>query len=164
VIPAEETRIIIEAELGGAQAWAGRHCISLIWLRDALELRLILIHPVKQTEFYLRGRFDNYRAVAPEWTFTDAEWKEVGRMCDAHKPTQTQFGASIFIQHDNRAVICVPFNRLAYSQNSGPHRDWGEASKWMEAAPNSAQAATVGDMLQVIRRDFLTTEGRMGNA
>jgi hypothetical protein len=164
MVPAEETRIIIESEFVGAQAWAGRHGLSLTWLSEDLELRLPLIQAVTQTEFYLRGHFDNYRAVAPEWTFTDPAWKEVGRLCDAPKPAPTQFGASIFIQHVNRAVICVPFNRLAYSENTGPHKDWGAASKWMEAAPQFVQAVTMGDMLQVICRDFFVTRGRMGAA
>src|SRR5690606_221291 len=102
--------------------------------------------------------FDNYRAVAPAWTFTDSGW--------VAPPAQQLFprpsigpGASIF--HSN-AVICVPFNRLAFAQHGGPHGDWGTPANWIEAGNGYVHAETVGDMLQVIWRDFTPTSGRMG--
>ncbi len=177
-VPADETRIIIEPEIRGAQAWADRHGIGLVWLPEALELRAIVTQLSADDRFYLRGRFSGYRALAPEWTFSDENWVHAGRLCDAPKPASTQFGASIFIayQHPalsipNHAVICVPFNRFAYTDGSGPHADWGGPAQWMEvgrqpqapsAPPGPVRAEMVGDMLQVICRDFARTSGRMG--
>ena len=169
MIPASETRIIIEPEIRGAQAWAERHGIISTWIADALELRTTLVQPEGSTRFYLRGRFDNYRAVAPEWTFTDATWATLGKLSDFPKPiTQPPpRTASIFLDFQNKGVICAPFNRLAYASVSGPHQDWGGPEQWLEAsnktsAAGQVRADTVGDMLQVIRRDFLVTSGRMG--
>jgi len=63
-------------------------------------------------------------------------------------------------------VICAPFNRLAYTTDSGPHADWGGPERWLEASNGASdrqqvRADTIGDMLQVIYRDFLVTRGRM---
>ena len=177
-VPADETRIIIESEIHGAQAWAERHGIGCTWIPEILELRVVLMQLTGDNRFYLRGRFQDYRALAPEWTFSDENWMQAGRLCDAPNPAGTQFGASIFIVFENRelsipkhAVICVPFNRLAYKDGSGPHADWGGPAQWMEvsrqpqapgAAPLPVRAEMVGDMLQVIYRDFIRSTGRMG--
>jgi len=169
IIPASETRIIIEPEIYGAQAWAERHGVIFAWIAEMLELRTTLVQPGGSINFYLRGRFDNYRAVAPEWTFTDATWVALGRLTDFPKPiTQPPpRTASIFLNFQNRGVICAPFNRLAYASGSGPHQDWGGPEQWLVASNKASTAGqvradTVGDMLQVIRRDFLRTSGRMG--
>jgi hypothetical protein len=169
MIPASEICIVVEPEIHGAQAWAERHGISSVWSADTLELHTVLIQAGESTKFYLRGRFDNYRALAPEWTFTDETWVSVGRLTDFPRPiTQPPPPtASIFLNFQSRGVICAPFNRLAYASGSGPHQDWGGPEQWLEAS-NKASAArqvradTVGDMLQVIRRDFFLTRGRMG--
>ena len=177
MIPPEETRIIIEPEIRGAQAWAERHGIPFTWTRESLEARVILRQIKDGSQFYLRGRFPDYRALPPEWTFSDAAWQHGGRLADFPKPTPTRFGASIFIQFQNpqlsipnHAVICAPFNRLAYTAGAGPHGNWGGPEHWMEigkqpTAPGAAtevRAETVGDMLQIIHRDFSCTDGRMG--
>lgn len=177
-VPADETRIIIESEVCGAQAWAERRGIGFTWVLETLELRVVLAQLAPWERFFLRGRFPGYRALAPEWTFSDENWAQAGRLCDAPQATATPFGASIFISFQNpalsipnHAVICVPFNRLAYTDGSGPHADWGGPAQWMEvgrqpqapgAAPGPVRAETVGDMLQVIYRDFIRTTGRMG--
>lgn len=177
-VPADETRIIIESEIRGAQAWAERRGIGFTWVAETLELRVVLTQLAPGERFYLRGRFPGYRALAPEWTFSDENWGHAGRLCDAPNPAPTQFGASIFIVYENsalsiakHAVICVPFNRLAYTDGSGPHADWGGPAQWMEvsrqpqapgAPPLPVRAEMVGDMLQVIYRDFVRSTGRMG--
>lgn len=169
MIPASETRIVIEPEIRGALAWAERHGLISTWLIDALELRTVLVQSGSSTKFYLRGRFDNYRALAPEWSFADESWTQIGRLCDFPRPiTQpAPQTASILLNFQNRGVICAPFNRLAYGSASGPHPDWGGSEQWLEAsnktsAARQVRADTVGDMLEVIRRDFGWTQGRMG--
>ena len=168
MIPANETQIVIESEIRGAQAWAERRGFSCVWNPEALELRTVLHQPRDATEFYLRARFDNYRAFAPEWTFSDSNWSRVGELWDFPKPiiNPAPPTGSTILQFNQRAVICAPFNRLAYASYSGPHQDWSGPEQWMAAsvktsANGQVRADTVGDMLQVIYRDFVRTQGRM---
>ncbi len=161
MIPRRDTILIIEDELVGAVAWAGRHSIPLEWRPDDLEIRAILMQADdEQQPFYLRGRFDDYRAVAPAWVFSDKTWQSQGLPHLFPKPpANPPFGASIF--HTN-AVICAPFNRLAYGEHSGPHSDWGGPTNWMDAGAQYVHAETLGDMLHVIYNHFRFTHGRLG--
>jgi hypothetical protein len=161
LIPAEHARIIVEQELEGARGWSERHGVPLEWFSDELLLRATLVQPETNSAFVLRATFGEYRALPPEWTFSDEDGKTAGRFADFPKGVQTRFGASIFISHNQTAVICVPFNRLAYTDRGGPHGDWGGPANWLNAGPNQIHADTIGDMLQAIYRDFLCTRGRM---
>jgi len=164
VISAEHTKIIVEAELPGAQAWAGRHQLPFLWVPELLQVRVKLTQPETTEPFYLRGSFDDYRAIAPEWGFTDEWWTNIGDHRYHPPQVQTPHGPSIFIDYENRAVICVPFNRLAYKEKGGPHQDWGGPANWLSVKPVNPpriHAVTVGDMLQAIYRDFVYSRGRM---
>ena len=168
LIPTGETRVVIEPEIRGAQAWAERRGIVCTWIAEALELRVLLVQSAESTTFYLRGRFDNYRALAPEWTFTDCTWTIAGKLSEFPKPITVPppVTASIFLNFNGKGVICAPFNRLAYASGSGPHQDWGGPEQWLQASDKTSankqvRADTVGDMLQVLRRDFLLTRGRV---
>jgi hypothetical protein len=163
VIPAEHTRIIVGAELEGAASWAERHGVRIEWMPEDLELRVTLLQPEKELLFFLRGTFEDYRALPPEWTFGDEKWEGVGRPADFPKGAQSPFGGSIFIMHNQTAVICVPFNRLAYVDHAGPHGDWSGPANWLNAGPSHIHADTIGDMLQALYRDFLLTRERMAN-
>lgn len=163
MISPEHVRIIVDAELSAARAWAERHKSPLDWLPDALECRVKFTQPETGEVFFLRGVFDNYRAVAPEWSFVDPEWGQTGHPKYFPKPGQASFGASIFILHDKKAIICVPFNRLAYADHGGPHTDWSGPASWLNAGPTNIQAHTLGDMLQAVHRDFVFSRGRMGD-
>jgi hypothetical protein len=65
--------------------------------------------------------------------------------------------------HNQTAVICAPFNRLAYTDHAGPHGDWGGPQNWLNAGASQVHAETIGDMLQAIYRDFSVTRERMVN-
>lgn len=161
MINAEHTKIIVEAELPGAQAWALRRSLLLQWLPEQLQLRVKLTQPITNELFYLRGLFDDYRAIAPAWSFSDEQWVSTADQHYSPPTVQTPHGASIFISHENRAVICVPFNRLAYKQKDGPHEDWGGPSNWLNVKAPQIHADTIADMLQAIYRDFVYSRGRM---
>lgn len=161
LIPAEHTRIIVESEMEAARGWAARHEAVINWLPDDLILRVTLPRPGENPPFFLRGFFADYRALPPAWTFTDEKWEATGRPVDFPKGVPTRFGASIFIMHNQTAIICAPFNRLAYADQSGPHADWGGATNWLNAGPSQIHANTIGDMLQAIHRDFCLTRERM---
>jgi hypothetical protein len=159
VVPRETTIIILEDELPGAQAWAGRHGVPLRWLPESLEVRVTLTQPETNEPFYLRGRFDDYRQLAPAWVFTDAGWAAEPRPQLFPRPGQSPYGASVL---HSASVICAPFNRLAYKEHRGPHDDWGGPANWLTAGrANEVTARHLGDMLQAIFRDLMYSRGRM---
>jgi hypothetical protein len=163
VIPHAHSVAIVEAELDGAGAWACRHGHKLEWTPERLELRLTLVQRTNGDSFYLQGQFTDYRALPPAWDFMDPSWGTGGLLANYPKLQSSRFGSSIFISHNNKGVICVPFNRLAYHCNGGPHGDWGDATAWLAAVGQGqhVRADHLGDMLQVILRDFSGSEGRM---
>jgi hypothetical protein len=164
LIPIEQTKIIVEDELIAARAWAVRHNAGIEWFPDSLELRVILRQVGSNTPFFLRGTFRDYRALPPAWTFSNENWETAGRPDDFPKGVQTRFGASMFIMHNQTAVICIPFNRSAYADQGGPHGDWGGIANWPNAGASYVHADTIGDMLQAINRDFSLTRQRMSDA
>jgi hypothetical protein len=161
VIPAEDTKIIIEDELAGAYAWADRHKMDLLWRADDLELRVELTQPETAEVFFLQGLFDGYKALPPAWSFCDDNFVSAAVASQYPMPTQSPFGSSIFIMHQATPTICAPFNRLAYAKHQGPHNDWGEPTRWLNAGENYVKAHSLGDMLQAIYRDFVLSRGRM---
>lgn len=161
MIPSEDTRIIVQDELIGAYAWADRHKLSLHWLPEDLELQVELIQPETGLKFFLQGLFDDYRAMPPAWSFCDKQWTSAEVINHYPKLTQSPYGSPMFIKNNKIPVICVPFNRLAYVRHRGPHSDWGEPLNWLNAGGNHVKAHYLGDMLQMIYRDFLVSRGGM---
>lgn len=158
MLPPEVTTEFFLSELEGACAWAARHGIPLHSDAQALQLRAEIAQPDTGEIFYLLGNFDKYKALPPSWTFCDANWDATAEKRFFPNPVRTRFGSSIF---HTKPVICVPFNRLAYAELDGPHKDW-KLSGWTSAGgTNSVRANTIGDMLQIVRRDLVYTRGRM---
>jgi hypothetical protein len=159
----ERARAIAELELDAARAWAARHRATLTWIAETLELRATFMQPIGDLEetFFLRGSFDGYREVPPIWVFTDETWGAMSRPVDSPQAAPPGGRSSMFISHNGRAVICAPFNRLAYAAKEGPHQDWGGPELWLSAGPNLVHAATIGDMLQAIHRDLVFAVGRL---
>lgn len=155
MIPPDATQEIVEEELEGAQSWLDRHDIPLEWYPEELEIRVLLTQTETGKEFRLKGDVEGYDVVPPAWEFCSPEWEECSQPEYFPDPESTRFGSSIFL---GRCVICVPFNRLAFKENGGPH-DWGGASQWQNVAEGYVQAETIGDMIQVIRRDLHYTTG-----
>lgn len=163
MIPAEETLILATDELAGVRSWAERHGVWMEWIPETLELRVKLVQPETNALYFLRGRFPDYRALPPEWTFTDEGWQQTGRQCDSPKSVQMGTRASIFLQHKGAAVVCAPFNRLAFTEFGGPHGDWDGLANWLNAGTAQIHAETMGDMLQAMYLYFLVTRARMTN-
>jgi hypothetical protein len=166
MVPAEQVRIHLHQELPAAQAWAARRGFLLEWDSDLLEVRVTLSQAETNEAFFLRGRFDGYRALPPSWSFTDATWATTGVMSHFPRQRTNRFGSAMFISGGMAttgaaAVICAPFNRLAYGTERGPHTDWSLAD-WTRAGQGYVKALHLGDMLQAIARDFADTRGRMG--
>lgn len=160
MVSRQTTVLIVEEELAGAQAWSERRAVPLTWVPELLEVRATFAQPGTGELFYLRGRFDDYRVLPPAWTFTDAAWSAEPAPQLFPRPMSGPYGASMF--HGN-AVICAPFNRLAYVEHKGPHSDWGGPASWLTAgAADQVKAHVLGDMLHLILRDMVHSSGRMG--
>ena len=142
-------------------AWAARHDIDVTLIPTGRILRIVLVQEKSQERFFLQGKFDQYRALPPVWDWCDANWSDSGCLSLSPKAVNTPFGSSMFIVYKSKALICAPFNRLAFGTHAGPHANWGDPAQWMTAGHGYVHAVTIGDMLQSIRRDFCYTTERM---
>ncbi len=164
-VPRRASIQAVAAEIPAAIAWSARHGLTLEHDEDELTLWLALTGPSAEPgtveEYLLRGRFDDYRAVAPEWLFVDPRTREeIGADAFPAPPGVGAFGASLFIQNNSRVLICAHFNRLAYASHGGVHGDWGETTSWLTRRPGQTYATNIGSMLDRIYRDMAYTRGR----
>ena len=156
----------LEAELPGALEWARRHAVRVeSLLPEVRALRFVMIQKESEEEYFLQAHFDRYKELPPVWEWCDESWNESNRPNLSPKPVATVCGPSMFLKYSNqggtRGIICAPFNRLAFGTEGGPHNDWGNPAQWTTPRPPWVYAVTIGDMLQVILRDFHYTRGRM---
>lgn len=149
------------AELPGAMEWAKRHGVAVTPLLESRMLRVVLVQRATREKFFLQACFDQYKELPPVWDWRDESWKDSSHPNLSPERKDTSFGPSMFLPHQNQAIICVPFNRLAFSAHDGPHRDWGDPAQWMTPRPPWVHAVTIGDMLQAVVRDFRYTKARM---
>lgn len=162
MLPPAVTDAAIDGELPGAIAWAKRHGIAMdTRLLANRIIRAVFVHPDEGEKFYLQGVFEDYKALPPIWEWRDENWSSPGALRMSPKLDGSPFGGSVFIQHEGNAIICAPFNRLAFGTHGGPHSDWGNPAQWTTAAEGYAHAVKIGDMLNLIWRDFLSSKGRM---
>lgn len=160
MIPRDLTLALVEQEeLEPAREWARRAGVELMWRRETLEIRAVFKQRSSGDRFFLLGNLDGYKAVPPAWEFCDAGWGSSGTK--GNYPRQATINGIGSIFH-SKPVICAPFNRLAYQTHGGPHADWGGPEQWLKAAPGSARADTLADMLALIARDMNYSKGRMG--
>ena len=162
MLPPAVTDAAIDGELPGAVAWAKRHDIAMDTRSLANRiLRAVFVHPVEGEKFYLQGVFDDYKALPPIWEWRDEAWSSPGALRLSPNPGESPFGSPMFIRHGAGAIICAPFNRLAFGVHGGPHSDWENPAQWTTAGRGHVYAVTIGDMLNLIWRDFLHSKGRM---
>ena len=162
MLPPAVTAAAIRDELPGAMAWAKRRHIAMDtrFVADR-KVRAVFMQSENDEKFYLQGTFGDYRAYPPIWEWYDESWTTTEDLHLGPHPGDSPFGSSMFIQHNARGLICAPFNRLAYGDHNGPHSDWGNPAQWMTAGQGYVHAVTIGDMLNLILRDFRYSKGRM---
>lgn len=165
LVPHRASVQAMASEVSAAIAWSQRHGLEFDHDQDELTVWLALsgpgIEPNTTEDYLLRGRFDDYRAIAPEWLFVHPLTREI--VGDAAFPNPMgpgAFGPSLFIQGSTGPLICAHFNRLAYASNGGVHGDWGDATSWLMRRPGQTWAADIGSMLDRIYRDIPYTRGR----
>lgn len=162
MLPARVTTAAFASEIEGAHEWARRAQVKLEVLKPQHLIRAVFVRESSGEEFFLQGSFDGYKEMAPVWEWCDSSWSESGTRSLSPEAAPTPYGGSMFLDQGARAIICAPFNRLAFKAYGGPHGDWGELSHWMTAGDEYVYAVTIGDMLHSIERDFRHTTGRMG--
>ena len=161
MLPSVVTAVAIASELPGVRAWAERHQIALDTRLLAERIIRVVLVQEDSGKFYLQGNFGDYKELPPIWDWRDETWSETDGLYLSPRSQGAPFGSSMFIQHNNRGLICAPFNRLAYGTHDGPHSNWGDPAQWTTVGPGYVRATTIGDMLQSILRDFGFTQGRM---
>ena len=161
MLPDHVTVAAFASELEPAREWAKREQCQLECNLPEKVLRVTLVRDDSAERFYLRGRFDEYKALPPIWEWCDANWSNAGDRGLSPDAAQTSHGSSMFLNHRGAAIICAPFNRLAYADHGGPHKNWGKLTHWMTVNRDVIYAVTIGDMLHAIARDFRYTSGRM---
>jgi len=93
----------------------------------------------------------------PAWRFLDPRTgADIGR---AAFPAPGPFPLGSVL-HATRAVICAPWNRLAYAERGGPHSDWN-ATSWQTTAPQYTSARTIPDMLARVRAEVIISPARL---
>ena len=162
MLPERVTLAAFASEIEGARAWATREHVKLDTVLPEKLVRAVFEREGSGEKFFLQGRFDGYKELPPAWEWCDPDWSNLGNRRLSPEAGQTPYGSSMFLDMSGKAIICAPFNRLAFSAYGGPHKGWGELSHWMDAGDGYVYAVTIGDMLHSIERDFLCTSGRMG--
>jgi hypothetical protein len=156
----EIARVLVDAEMPGARTWASRKGLAIELSACGLQLMVVLTQHSTAEQFYLLGTFDNYRVLPPRWRFTDSAYSASDS--PSYYPAVVNSGVTpMFIRSGAGAVICAPFNRLAYADHGGPHGDWGGPPLWLAAGAAYIQGHTIGDMLSAIYREFSRSSGRL---
>lgn len=148
-------------EIPGAIRWAEYHGLMHAWDEANLTFKVWLEGGRTESgseQYLLAGKFDDYPVLPPSWRFLDPRTGEdIGR---AAYPAAGPFQSGTIL-HSN-AVICAPWNRLAYGDKGGPHGDWAQPAQWRQLAPGHTRAATIPDMLARLRAEAAISVGRLG--
>lgn len=144
-LPVAVARASVEAELDAARVWAIRHAWILKWDQGTMRLRAATYHHPVGRLVEVSALTDGYRAIPPAWTFVRPGTDETSR-ADFPAACALPGIGSIFHPH---AVICAPWNRLAYSEHDGPHNNWSGPAAWLQVREGTI-AHTIPDMLAII--------------
>ena len=162
MLPDTVVNAALAIEISNAAVWANRNSVDFVSLFPSERVvRVVLVQEQSRDSFFLQGTCDQYPALPPIWQWCTESWDCCGARACGPAAARTPFGASMFLSMRDRAIICAPFNRLAYGALDGPHSDWGDPVHWRNAGKGYVHAETIADMLSAIRRDFICTTRRM---
>ena len=105
MIPLVATNAAIADELPGAVAWATRRQIVMDTRSIPVRtLRLVLVQPDSNENFYLQATFEDYRAHPPLWQWYDESWSSTDALHLSPQPgtRPAALGGSMFIQHNGQ--------------------------------------------------------------
>ena len=164
LLPNPVVHASVAEEMAAVLAWARRSGLELDFDESELSLAVELMGAVGVNDvrerYALRGVFNDYRAIPPAWTFVHPDTgSDVGPPAF---PKSAGNQSSIFISGGRLgAVICAPFNRLAFAELGGPHDNWGAQTNWLNAGAGYTRAETIADMLARIATGVGETTERM---
>lgn len=148
VANAAEARITLESEAQTITAWAERRGWDVTIDLEALTILAIAAHPaLPDIKVRFRADVSNYRTHPPTWRCVDEFGESPNSAFPTPGPVTNGPASSVF--HPG-AFICAPWSALAYSENAGPHGDWGALSNWLNAPASNSQAQTIADMLSTL--------------
>lgn len=162
LLPAATVKATVAAELPAAHAWAKRQGHELNYDAETLTLRVWLEGPDGE-RYLLLGMFEDYQTLPPAWRFVHPDTTEAIGSAAYPAPAQPYPRGSPLILDSGAdgAVICAHFNRLAYTEEGGPHGDWGGLSNWQNTeGAGYTRATTIADMLARIALDVADSNGR----
>jgi hypothetical protein len=158
MVPEDTTRALLHGEAAAIEAWAERHRWSVEIDAERLALAATVRHPADGSPLMVVADLHGYRAVPPAWRFVDPATKESGPSAFPMGGPLPGGKGSIF---HSGAVICAPWNRLAYTSEGGPHGDWGEFANWLNVEGDVTRAADVAQMLSAIDVHLGASPGRL---
>lgn len=168
LLPPGTALAYVTAELPGARAWAARRGYEFVFDESTLCLRLPLVgrsaNGSAGERYLLKGNFDDYRAVPPAWQFVHPDTgADIGPSAYPAPPQPNPRGSGLFLASGpTGAILCAHFNRLAYTEEQGPHGDWGPPTNWLNPPPSAyTRAESVGDMLARIELEVRESTARM---
>lgn len=162
LVPAQMVRSHLEQEIAAAQAWAHRRHLRLEYDEEALRLRLALEGPGGEP-YLLVGEFEDYPTLPPTWRFVHpGSGEPVGPAAFPAPANPYPRGSALLLDGGSEGVlICAHFNRLAYTEEGGPHGDWGPLAHWRNrGASQYVYAERVAEMLARIELDVADSCGR----
>lgn len=162
LLPVETVQAQLADELTAVEAWVDRRGCRFEYEPEVLRLRLWLT-ATNNEPYLLEGLFEDYPTLPPTWRFVHPDTAEhVGRPAYPVPPDPYPWGSPLIIEGGlEGVVICAHFNRLAFSEEGGPHGDWGPLANWRN--PNSTSytyADTIADMLARIALETEASSGR----
>jgi hypothetical protein len=162
LLPVETVRALTAEELPAALSWAERHGLDCRWNEQELKLQIHL-RANNGEPYLLEGHFEDYPTLPPSWRFLDP--RSGGAIGPAAYPAPANpypRGSPLIIDGGiEGVVICAHFNRLAFTEEGGPHGDWGPLSNWRNPGSSPyTYADTIGDMLARINLDVLDSAAR----
>lgn len=157
-VPKDVTIAVVEGELPAAQAYAARHGWRLDWQAEQLIVLAEGSHPADKTPMRWKADVTSYRALPPIWSCFQGDVKNNEINWKPRFPKGGTLPGGVGSIFHSSGLICAPFNRLAYAEHSGPHKDWGGSAEWLNVR-GKVRATTLAEMLAQIVVDLTCSPG-----
>ena len=150
------TIAIVDDELTGLRHYVERHGWQIEWYPERLHLVFLGNHPKDNAPVKILADVNHYRELPPAWSFekTSNDGRDKPFPISSRGPNRK---SSVF--HGSHC-ICAHFNRLAYSENNGPHSDWGGARNWLQIdRAGQVYATKIAEMFAIILGHLFASGG-----
>lgn len=163
LLPFAVVRAQLDEEISAARAWAQRRGLTLNYEEEQIPLLRIAMQGPGGERYLLGGEFEDYPTLPPSWRFLDPrDGEQIGPAAFPAPAKPYTRGSPLVLDGGSEGVVlCAHFNRLAYSEEGGPHGDWGGLANWRNPGTTGyAFAERVAEMLARIELDVADSVGR----